>query len=380
MLGAGQRLPEQGTVCLSVNNDDKAEVVPIAKALAELGFSLLGTRGTAVYLRAHGVECGVVFKVNEGRPNLADEIVNRRIHLVVNTPLGPRVVLRRQGGAARGDDGRHPVHHDDDRRGRGGRRGAGAEGARARRALAAGVLPGHRAGALLTFGAGRGFCGTAPCAGALPSAERQRPQRRRVPRTALARHRTVAARTLPVAPRRAEPVLASPRRCCVQLPVLVSAAHRRRRLAGVWCPAYALAGGRRRECAAAVAACASGDGLGAVVLPRPGLVGAGGLALARAARRSAAAADPSIVAVLEDAGVLADDAPRPGRSVALDGTPHRRCRRRRALGAAAARGVAPGLGPCGCPTPVRGDDLAAVGGGDGAGAGRPVAGGPPGRP
>ena len=88
MLGAGQRLPEQGTVCLSVNNDDKAEVVPIAKALAELGFSLLGTRGTAVYLRAHGVECGVVFKVNEGRPNLADEIVNRRIHLVVNTPLG----------------------------------------------------------------------------------------------------------------------------------------------------------------------------------------------------------------------------------------------------------------------------------------------------
>jgi len=63
-------------------------VVPIAKALAELGFAIIGTRGTAVYLRAHGVECGVVYKVNEGRPNLSDEIVNRRIHLVVNTPLG----------------------------------------------------------------------------------------------------------------------------------------------------------------------------------------------------------------------------------------------------------------------------------------------------
>ena len=88
MLGAGQRLPEQGTVCLSVNNDDKPHVVPIARALAELGFSLLATRGTAVYLRTHGVDCGVVYKVNEGRPNLADEIVNRRIHLVVNTPLG----------------------------------------------------------------------------------------------------------------------------------------------------------------------------------------------------------------------------------------------------------------------------------------------------
>jgi carbamoyl-phosphate synthase large subunit len=88
MLGAGQRLPEQGTVCLSVNNDDKPEVVPIARALNELGFSVIATRGTAVYLRAHGVECGVVYKVNEGRPNLADEIVNRRIQLVVNTPLG----------------------------------------------------------------------------------------------------------------------------------------------------------------------------------------------------------------------------------------------------------------------------------------------------
>ena len=88
MLGAGQRLPEQGTVCLSVNNDDKPHVVPIARALAELGFALLATRGTAVYLRTHGVDCGVVYKVNEGRPNLADEIVNRRIHLVVNTPLG----------------------------------------------------------------------------------------------------------------------------------------------------------------------------------------------------------------------------------------------------------------------------------------------------
>jgi carbamoyl-phosphate synthase large subunit len=88
LLGAGQRLPEQGTVCLSVNNDDKVEVVPIARALDEMGFALMATRGTAVYLRAHGIDCSVVYKVNEGRPNLADEIVNRRIQLVVNTPMG----------------------------------------------------------------------------------------------------------------------------------------------------------------------------------------------------------------------------------------------------------------------------------------------------
>ena len=88
MLGAGQRLPEQGAVCITVNNEDKNEVLPIAQGLAELGFQIIGTRGTAAYLRAHGVECSVVFKVNEGRPSLADEIVNRKISMVINTPHG----------------------------------------------------------------------------------------------------------------------------------------------------------------------------------------------------------------------------------------------------------------------------------------------------
>ena len=88
MLGVGQRLPESGTVCISVNNDDKPEVLPIARELAAIGFSIVGTRGTAAFLRAHGIDATVVYKVNEGRPSLADEIVNRRIEMVINTPLG----------------------------------------------------------------------------------------------------------------------------------------------------------------------------------------------------------------------------------------------------------------------------------------------------
>src|SRR5262245_53126582 len=84
----GQRLPEGGTAFVSVNNDDKANLVAIARDLAHLGFRLLATRGTAVYLRAHGLEVDVVFKVNEGRPNIADEIVNRKVDLIINTPLG----------------------------------------------------------------------------------------------------------------------------------------------------------------------------------------------------------------------------------------------------------------------------------------------------
>jgi len=87
-LSVGQRLPDSGTAFVSVNNDDKANLVPIARDLADLGFRLLASRGTAAYLRAYGLNVDVVYKVNEGRPNVADEIVNRKIDLIVNTPLG----------------------------------------------------------------------------------------------------------------------------------------------------------------------------------------------------------------------------------------------------------------------------------------------------
>jgi carbamoyl-phosphate synthase large subunit len=87
-LSVGQRLPEGGTAFVSVNNDDKANLIPIARDLVDLGFRLIATRGTAAYLRAYGLDVGVVFKVNEGRPNIADEIVNRKVDLVINTPLG----------------------------------------------------------------------------------------------------------------------------------------------------------------------------------------------------------------------------------------------------------------------------------------------------
>jgi carbamoyl-phosphate synthase large subunit len=87
-LAAGNRLPREGTAFISVNDDDKANVVAIARDLAGLGFSLLATHGTAAYLRAHGLEVELVFKVNEGRPHIGDRLLNRDIHLVVNTPLG----------------------------------------------------------------------------------------------------------------------------------------------------------------------------------------------------------------------------------------------------------------------------------------------------
>jgi carbamoyl-phosphate synthase large subunit len=87
-LAAGIELPKDGTAFISVNNHDKPAVVQIARDLRDLGFRLVATRGTANYLRAHGLEVEIVFKVNEGRPHVGDEILNNRIQMVINTPLG----------------------------------------------------------------------------------------------------------------------------------------------------------------------------------------------------------------------------------------------------------------------------------------------------
>jgi carbamoyl-phosphate synthase large subunit len=88
MMGAGQKLPAKGCVFISVNNSDKPTVLPVARDLSSLGFTLAATRGTAAFLRAHGLEVDVMYKVNEGRPNVADHLVNRAIDMVINTPLG----------------------------------------------------------------------------------------------------------------------------------------------------------------------------------------------------------------------------------------------------------------------------------------------------
>ncbi len=87
-LSTGQELPTEGTVFISVNNSDKPNVLNVARDLAELGFTLIATRGTAAYLRAHGVPVGATFKVNEGRPNVSDQVVNGQVQLIINTPLG----------------------------------------------------------------------------------------------------------------------------------------------------------------------------------------------------------------------------------------------------------------------------------------------------
>ncbi|MCO6510606.1 MAG: carbamoyl-phosphate synthase large subunit, partial [Aridibacter famidurans] len=88
MEGAFLTLPTEGKAFISVNDQDKGQAVVLARRLSRMGFSLIATYGTANRLREVGLDCETVFKVNEGRPNIADHIKRGDIALIINTPLG----------------------------------------------------------------------------------------------------------------------------------------------------------------------------------------------------------------------------------------------------------------------------------------------------
>jgi len=86
--GAGDQLPLEGTVVVTVNDNDKPTVLPIVRRFHEMGFRIVATEGTMRYLRQRGVPAERVAKVHESRPNVVDLIVSGRAQLLVNTPLG----------------------------------------------------------------------------------------------------------------------------------------------------------------------------------------------------------------------------------------------------------------------------------------------------
>ena len=86
--GVGSKLPLEGTVLISVNRKDKAEVVEVAKSLADDGFKILATGGTYDVITAAGIPAEKVNKLQEGRPNVNDLITNGKIDLIINSPIG----------------------------------------------------------------------------------------------------------------------------------------------------------------------------------------------------------------------------------------------------------------------------------------------------
>lgn len=89
-LSFKSRLPTEGRVFISVNDRDKPAIVPIARVLAQLGFAIIATRGTAQALRQAGLCVSVMNKVSEGHPHIADAIRQGQIHFIINTPSGKR--------------------------------------------------------------------------------------------------------------------------------------------------------------------------------------------------------------------------------------------------------------------------------------------------
>jgi len=87
---AGVTIPEAGTVFISVNDNDKARVLPIAEGLIKFGYQLVATKGTAEFMAERGLSVKTVMKIREGRPNVADDIKNGQIDMIINTPLGQR--------------------------------------------------------------------------------------------------------------------------------------------------------------------------------------------------------------------------------------------------------------------------------------------------
>jgi len=91
-IAGGVRLPEAGTVFVSVRDHDKDAVVPIARQLVDMGFDLIATRGTARDLEAEGIPARPINKVLEGRPHIVDEMTDGNVQLVMNTTDGAQAI------------------------------------------------------------------------------------------------------------------------------------------------------------------------------------------------------------------------------------------------------------------------------------------------
>jgi carbamoyl-phosphate synthase large subunit len=90
--GTNAKLPQSGTVFISVKDSDKDKAVALAKKMIALGFDVLCTRGTAYYLKGKGLVANSVHKVCEGRPHVVDYLKDGKIDLVFNTTLGEEAI------------------------------------------------------------------------------------------------------------------------------------------------------------------------------------------------------------------------------------------------------------------------------------------------
>jgi len=92
-MAAGNTLPTQGTVFISVKNDDKQRASQLARQFHEMGFKILATKGTCISLINNNIPSEFVLKMTEGRPNVVDRIINLGIDLIINTTIGKQSIV-----------------------------------------------------------------------------------------------------------------------------------------------------------------------------------------------------------------------------------------------------------------------------------------------
>jgi len=85
---AQQVLPAEGTVLITVSENDRPAVLEVARQFHKLGFKIKATNGTNRFLAEHSIDSELILKMHEGRPNIVDGIMNYEIQLVINTPSG----------------------------------------------------------------------------------------------------------------------------------------------------------------------------------------------------------------------------------------------------------------------------------------------------
>ncbi|MCM8535834.1 MAG: carbamoyl-phosphate synthase large subunit [Lentisphaeraceae bacterium] len=86
--GAGNSIPNSGSIMVSLMSKDKEKVLPELKALDELGYEIYATQGTATFLYENGIKAKALFKINEGSPNTIDLIKEKQVGWIINTPSG----------------------------------------------------------------------------------------------------------------------------------------------------------------------------------------------------------------------------------------------------------------------------------------------------
>jgi len=84
-LAAGNKVPGQGSIFVSLKDEDKQKAVPLIKQLVGLGYSICATRGTSTVLYNEGIKTRAVFRISRGRPNLLDLIRDKEVQWIVNT-------------------------------------------------------------------------------------------------------------------------------------------------------------------------------------------------------------------------------------------------------------------------------------------------------